>query len=328
MNAPGRPAFGAFFNEATRDRFFRKTILDKAPAGAEAVRPSMTIRHNTLSGALVLGIALSTGGTALAQQPEQAGQPRVSVATPPLAVEAAEPAAPAAADPAAVKKHSSYALGFRVGVQFAQQFGRFGITADDLETEEFFKAFMTAFKGGQPEVDESVLQQAMEDLGALLEKREQDQAEANLAAGRSFLEENGRRDGVTTTASGLQYEVLSPGGDEKYKAPADGGEDTGTQFLVHYRGTLIDGTEFDASPEGQVVPMSLQVVDGFKEALTTMPVGAKWKIFLPSELAYGPERRSAEIGPNSVLVFELELVKIQSQDAAPAQMFPVPAQEQ
>jgi FKBP-type peptidyl-prolyl cis-trans isomerase len=94
--------------------------------------------------------------------------------------------------------------------------------------------------------------------------------------------------------------------------------------MVNYKGTLIDGTEFDASPEGQPVPMTLEVVEGFKEALTNMPVGAKWKLYLPAKLAYGEERRSAEIGPNSALVFELELVKIEDAPAPQGLPFPMP----
>jgi FKBP-type peptidyl-prolyl cis-trans isomerase len=224
-------------------------------------------------------------------------------------------------NPKDLKDNSSYALGFRTGANFAQQFGRFGITADDLDPEVFLKGFLAAFKGDDPGIDEAKLQEAMQALGGMLEKREQDLATANLTKGQKFLEENAKRAGVVTTASGLQYEILTPGGNEKYTAPKEG-EQGEKQFFVNYKGTLTDGKQFDASPEGQPVPMTLQVVPGFKEALTTMPVGAKWKIFLPSELAYGAERRSAEIGPNSVLIFELELVKIA--DAPPQQGFPMP----
>ena len=109
--------------------------------------------------------------------------------------------------------------------------------------------------------------------------------------------------------------MLTKGGEEKYVAPKDPAKDN-KQFMVNYKGTLISGKQFDASPEGEPAPMTLQVVEGFKEALTTMPVGAKWKLFLPANLAYGAERRSSDIGPNSTLIFELELVKIQ--DAPPA----------
>jgi FKBP-type peptidyl-prolyl cis-trans isomerase len=94
--------------------------------------------------------------------------------------------------------------------------------------------------------------------------------------------------------------------------------------MVNYKGTLIDGKEFDASPEGEPVPMTLQVVEGFKEALTNMPVGAKWKIYLPSNLAYGEQRRSADIGPNSTLIFDLHLVKIQDAPAPEGGGLPFP----
>ncbi|RYZ14619.1 MAG: FKBP-type peptidyl-prolyl cis-trans isomerase, partial [Myxococcaceae bacterium] len=164
---------------------------------------------------------------------------------------------------------------------------------------------------------------AMEALGELLQGREKESAAKNLEAGKKFLEENGKRKEVTTTKSGLQYEVLAKGGEEKYVAPKEGEEDN-KQFLVNYKGSLIDGTEFDASPAGETVPMTLGVIDGFKEALTTMPVGAKWKLFIPSELAYGEQRQGADIAPNSVLIFELELVKIEDAPAAPAGGFPVP----
>jgi len=234
------------------------------------------------------------------------------------------PAAPKM-DPAEIKSGSSYALGYRTGSTFGQQFGRFGVGAEDIDQENFLKGFMAAVKGDKPELEEAKLQAAMQALGDMLQSREKEAAAANLEAGKKFLEENGKREGVTTTASGLQYEVINKGGDEKYVAPKEGEEAAEKQFLVNYKGTLISGKEFDASPEGEPVPMTLQVVPGFKEALTTMPVGAKWKLFIPSSLAYGEERRSADIGPNSVLVFELELVKIED---APAQQggmpFPMP----
>jgi FKBP-type peptidyl-prolyl cis-trans isomerase len=166
----------------------------------------------------------------------------------------------------------------------------------------------------------------MEALGEMLQAREKETAAANLAAGKKFLEENGKKPGIITTKSGLQYEVITKGGEEKYIAPKEGDKEAAEkQFLVHYKGTLIDGKQFDASPEGEPVPMTLQVVEGFKEALTTMPVGAKWKLFMPSELAYGEQRRSADIGPNCVLIFDLELVKIEDAPAAEGGMpFPMP----
>lgn len=226
-------------------------------------------------------------------------------------------------DPAVIKIDSSYALGFRTGGGFTQQFGKFGVVADDLDTENFVKGFMTAIKGEKPGMEEAKLQAAMGALGEMLQEREKLTAAANLEAGKNFLEANGKRQGVITTKSGLQYEVINKGGEEKYVAPKEEAEDN-KQFMVNYKGTLINGKTFDESPKGEPVPMTLQVVPGFKEALTTMPVGAKWKLFMPAALAYGEERRSAEIAPNSVLIFELELVKIQDAPAAPEGGMPFP----
>lgn len=242
----------------------------------------------------------------------------------------ASPAAPAtpeeapkqAVDPAALKKDSSYFLGFSSGKQFAGH----GLSAADIDTEAFVKGLLASFDP-KSEIDEEKFKNTMQSLGDVLQEREKAKATANLEAGKKFLEENGKREGVTTTKSGLQYEVLAKGGTEKYVAPKEG-DDSEKQFLVNYKGSLIDGTEFDASPAGETVPMTLGVIDGFKEALTTMPVGAKWKLFIPSELAYGEQRQGADIAPNSVLIFELELVKIQDAPAAPAGGFPIPIQGQ
>lgn len=271
------------------------------------------MKHTITSGALIIGLAV----TAIAENKPAAAK----------AEKAAKPTAEAPAkpkvDPAAIKSDASYALGFRTGGTFGQQFGRFGVTASDLEQENFIKGFMDALKNGKPSLDEARLQAAMEGLGAMLQEREKKLAEENLAAGNKFLETNGKREGVTTTKSGLQYEVINKGGDKKYEAPKDGKDDK-KQFMVNYKGTLIDGKEFDASPAGQPVPMTLEVVEGFKEALTTMPIGAKWKLFLPAKLAYGEQRRSADIGPNSTLIFELELVSIEDAPAEQGMPFQMP----
>ena len=273
------------------------------------------MKHTITSGVLILGLA----ATAVAEKkPAAKSEKATSAATP-----AAEAPAKPKVDPAANKSDASYALGFRTGGTFGQQFGRFGVTAADLEQDTFIKGFMDALKNGKPSLDEARLQAAMEGLGAMLQEREKKLAEENLAAGNKFLETNGKRDGVTTTKSGLQYEVLNKGGDKKYEAPKD---DKGPekQFMVNYKGTLIDGKEFDASPAGQPVPMTLEVVEGFKEALTTMPIGAKWKLFLPAKIAYGEQRRSADIGPNTTLIFELELVSIEDAPAEQGMPFQMP----
>jgi FKBP-type peptidyl-prolyl cis-trans isomerase len=132
--------------------------------------------------------------------------------------------------------------------------------------------------------------------------------EANLAASAAFLAENGAREGVVTTESGLQYEVLTEG-----TGPTPGPEDT---VEVHYRGTLVDGSEFDSSySRGETVTFGVgQVIPGWTEALQLMPQGSKWKLAIPSELAYGAGGAGQLIGPNAALVFEVELISIPSQE--------------
>jgi FKBP-type peptidyl-prolyl cis-trans isomerase FklB len=136
-------------------------------------------------------------------------------------------------------------------------------------------------------------------------------AEANVAIGEKFLAENKVKEGVVTTESGLQYKILTAG--------------TGViptkeqQVKVHYRGTTIDGKEFDSSykQDKPATFLPTRVIPGWTEALLLMPVGSKWELYIPSALAYGPRRRSADIGPNETLIFEIELLDI-IENAAPA----------
>ena len=134
-------------------------------------------------------------------------------------------------------------------------------------------------------------------------------AETNIAEGEKFLAENAEREGVTVTDSGLQYEVMSEGDGASPTA-----EDTVT---VHYKGTLLDGTEFDSSysrGEPATFPLS-RVIPGWTEGVQLMKVGSKFKFFIPSELAYG-ERSTGKITPNSTLVFEVELLDVASAEGA------------
>lgn len=277
------------------------------------------MKHIRITGALLLASTVLLN----------AQEPAKPAAAPVPAPEASAPAAPSAPamSPEQVKKTTSYGFGFQNGRQFGQQVGRFGIGASDIDSAEFVKGFISAMAGKEPEVAEKDIQAAMTALQAMMETREKELAAKNLVAGAAFLVENGKRKEVTTTKSGLQYEVLAKGGDKKY-VPAKEGEEDNKQFLVNYRGTLIDGTEFDKSPAGQPVPMTLQVIPGFKEAITTMPIGAKWKLFIPAALAYGDQRGSADLGPNSALIFELELVGIEdAPPPAPGGGFPMPMPE-
>lgn len=129
-------------------------------------------------------------------------------------------------------------------------------------------------------------------------------AEHNAAEGKSFLAENASKEGVVTTSSGLQYKVIIAGAGSSPKADST--------VRVQYRGTLVDGTEFDASANhGGAVELRVdQVIPGWTEALQQMQEGAKWELYIPAELAYGPSGTSGLIGPNATLIFEVELVKI------------------
>jgi FKBP-type peptidyl-prolyl cis-trans isomerase FklB len=131
-----------------------------------------------------------------------------------------------------------------------------------------------------------------------------ERAAVNLKAGEDFLETNRQRPGVTALASGLQYEVIREGNGVKPGAAS--------KVTCHYHGTLIDGTVFDSSVKrGQPANFPLNmVIKGWTEGLQLMPVGSKWRFFIPPDLGYGNRQVSAEIGPNSTLIFEVELIGV------------------
>jgi len=195
---------------------------------------------------------------------------------------------------------ASYGIGLNVGAQIAE-------TKDRLDRAAFFRGIEDGLQERDPGVDQEELDIVLEAFGA--EMRELAQAQAALeaeeavAAGTAYLEENGAKDGVTTTDSGLQYEVLRAG---EGPTPTDG-----QSLRLHYRGTLPDGREFDSSYDGEPVVFAVgQLVPGFNEALMLMPAGSHYRVVLPGDLAYGPQRRSELIGPNQTLVFEIELLEI------------------
>lgn len=131
-----------------------------------------------------------------------------------------------------------------------------------------------------------------------------EKAQKNAEAGKAFLEENAKKEGIVSLPSGLQYEIIAEGNGAKPSAT--------DAVTCHYHGTLIDGTVFDSSVRrGQPATFPLnRVIKGWTEALQLMPIGSKWRLFLPSDLAYGSQQVSAEIGPNSTLIFEVELLDI------------------
>lgn len=152
---------------------------------------------------------------------------------------------------------------------------------------------------------QAVMQSFQAEMMAKVQAKRAKESEANTAQGKKFLEDNAKKEGVKTTASGLQYKVITanPSG----KSPAD----TST-VRVHYKGTLIDGTEFDSSyKRGQPTEFPVNgVIKGWTEALKLMKTGEKFQLFIPSELAYGAQGAPPSISPNATLVFEVELLAI------------------
>lgn len=195
---------------------------------------------------------------------------------------------------------ASYAIGILVGSNNKQQVEQVP-GGSDLNLETMSAAFRQTTVGEETLMTEEVANNV---IRAFFESASQKEAQDNLEKGNAFLEQNKSREGVTTTESGLQYEIITEGTGEK-PAPED-------QVRVHYHGTLIDGTVFDSSVDrGEPVVFGVkQVIPGWTEALQLMPVGSKWKIYIPSELGYGERGAGGDIGPNSVLIFEVELLEI------------------
>ena len=195
---------------------------------------------------------------------------------------------------------ASYAIGILVGANNKQQLSSFP-GGSEMNLEAMSAAFRLASLGEEAAMTE---EEANTFIGKYFETASTREAQKNLEEGNAFLEKNKARDGVTTTESGLQYEIITAGTGEKPTA-----ED---QVRVHYHGTLTDGTVFDSSVErGEPVVFGVtQVIPGWTEALQLMPVGSKWKIYLPSEIAYGERGAGRDIGPNTALVFEVELLEI------------------
>jgi len=222
--------------------------------------------------------------------------------------------APAAADPAAVQLESTeQRLSYGIALTLGQRMKADGVPMD---VDAFSAGLRDAMSGAEPRLSQEEIGAEMQ---AYQEKAAAEQAaaqaalaETNMAAATAYLAENAAREGVTVTESGLQYEVVEAGDGAK-----PGADDT---VEVHYRGTLVDGTEFDSSyARGETVTFGVgQVIPGWTEALQLMPVGSKYKLVIPPELGYGAGGAGQVIGPNSALVFDVELISIPSQTETPA----------
>jgi FKBP-type peptidyl-prolyl cis-trans isomerase len=255
----------------------------------------------------------------------QAGKEEAKPAPKPAAKGAAktDPKAPPKIELKTDNEKLAYALGADIGARLK-----------DLETEMDFKVFMRGLEDRyydrEPALsadDQTKTKQAFFD-----KKKEEAQAKAkalgekNKKEGEAYLAENSKKPGVKVTASGLQYEVLQDGTGETPKAT--------DRVKVNYKGTLIDGTEFDSSyKKGQptIHPVN-GFIKGWTEALQLMKVGSKFRLVVPSDIAYGERGAGKDIGPNSVLIFELELLGIEPPQAPPPAMpnagapKPVPSQ--
>ena len=189
----------------------------------------------------------------------------------------------------------SYSLGVNVAKSVKNQ----GLTS--IDSDAIAQAFTDVFEGNDLKISEQESNVILQDFFGKLAKKAQSE---NVEAGQKFLSENAKRNGVVTTKTGLQYEVLVEGTGDSPKE--------NDKVTVHYHGTLIDGTVFDSSVDrGNPATFPVNgVIPGWVEALQLMNQGSKYKLFIPSELAYGERGAGGSIGPNATLIFEVELISI------------------
>lgn len=206
-----------------------------------------------------------------------------------------------------VADKASYTLGFQVG----QNLNNYGA---QINLDSFTKGFTDALAGKPGALTKDEMQKAMaefeQNLRTKMDSKKREQGDKNTKEGKAFLEANAKKPGVKVLPSGLQYKVITEGSGTSPKA---------TDIVkTHYRGTLLDGKEFDSSyarKEPAEFPVN-GVIKGWTEALQLMKPGAKWQLFIPSELAYGAQGAGADIGPNATLVFEVELLAVKGGNSA------------
>jgi len=219
--------------------------------------------------------------------------------------QAAELPAPKAAPPLDPKSAADIAS-YGIGLQIANNFKAEGV---EINVEQLILGLKDALQGVKPRYAENQLQAAFQTFGRNAQaKRDQQNlaaGEKNKSEGRAFLASNGKKPGVKTLASGLQYQVV--------KAAQGASPKAADTVRVHYEGTLLDGKVFDSSlRSGQPATFPVNgVIPGWTEALQLMHVGEKWRIFVPSNLAYGAKGAGNAIGPHAVLIFDVELLGIE-----------------
>jgi FKBP-type peptidyl-prolyl cis-trans isomerase FklB len=200
------------------------------------------------------------------------------------------------------KDKASYAIGLNIGKSLHKD-------SVDVDPNILAQGIKDALAGSKPLLTDDEAKAAMVALQSDVRKKQEAEmqiaGEANKKEGEAFLAANKTKDGVVTLPSGLQYKILKEGAGPKPTAS--------DSVVCNYKGTLINGAEFDSSyKRGQPATFPVgQVIHGWTEALQLMPVGSKWQLFIPSEMAYGPRGPSPDIGPNATLIFEVELLSIQ-----------------
>jgi len=227
----------------------------------------------------------------------------------PLTAQAADPvvaAVPAEASKATTipegKAQNSYAIGAQVGAQLRR-------AKIDFDVDQFLAALKSALAGEKLAMTDTEMSASLskmnEDLAKKAEAERTEGITKNAIEGKKFLEENGKKEGVVTTATGLQYKVLTSG-------PVDGKNPAGTNTVkVHYEGKLLDGTIFDSSAGRAPAEFEVTgVIRGWTEALKLMKPSDKWELYIPSELAYGEQGFPPDIGPNATLIFQVELLEV------------------
>lgn len=191
-------------------------------------------------------------------------------------------------------------LSYALGMSMASNLMNSGLK--QLDVESFVQAFTTIMNQTNPSLSPQEANQVIQDF---FSQKQDNMLTGNLEAGQAFLAANGKKENVVSLPSGLQYEILTDGNGAKPKAT--------DKVKCHYHGTLIDGTVFDSSVQrGQPAVFGVsQVIRGWVEALQLMSVGSKWRLFIPSNLAYGEQGAGGAIEPNSTLIFEVELLGIE-----------------
>ena len=200
------------------------------------------------------------------------------------------------------KDKVSYALGMNMGVNLHRQ-------SIEVDPAILLQGLEDGIAGNKPLLTEGEARALLTQLQEEMRKKQAEQAqhvgETNKTEGEAFLAANKTKPGVVTLPSGLQYKILKEGTGPK---PSES-----DSVVCNYRGTLVNGKEFDSSKPGEPITFPVNgVIKGWTEALQLMPVGSKWQLFIPSQLAYGDRGAGADIGPNSTLIFEVELISIQA----------------